>query len=170
MKQLDPNESNPAVLWAEIARLQAAVAGPDGYATWQEAATAERVRRVRAAAALTKAARDVLAERKRQIEAEGWTPDHDDEHKGGGMAFAAAAYAVHADAGPALTGTLWRWTGWALKWLKPKDRRSNLVRAGALILAELERLDRAEACRQAMHICSSCEHPDRCRNDGCYEK
>lgn len=48
MTQLDPNESNPAVLWAEIARLQAAVAGPDGYATWQEAATAERVRRVRA--------------------------------------------------------------------------------------------------------------------------
>jgi hypothetical protein len=48
MSQLDPNESNPAVLWAEIARLQAAVAGPDGYASWQEAATAERVRRVAA--------------------------------------------------------------------------------------------------------------------------
>ena len=47
---LDPNESNPAVLWAEIVRLQAAVAGPDGYASWQEAATAERVRRVKAEA------------------------------------------------------------------------------------------------------------------------
>jgi len=48
MNELDPNESNPAVLWAEIARLRAAVQGPDGYATWQEAATAERLRRVRA--------------------------------------------------------------------------------------------------------------------------
>lgn len=35
-------------LWAEIHRLRAAVQGPDGYATWQEAATAERVRRVAA--------------------------------------------------------------------------------------------------------------------------
>jgi hypothetical protein len=93
----------------------------------------------------TDAVRDVLAERQRQISAEGWTPEHDDEHRGGGMAFAAAAYAVHADAGPALTGSLWRWTGWALKWPKPKDRRANLIRAGALILAEIERLDRAKA-------------------------
>lgn len=52
MTELDPNESNPALLWAEIARLRAAVQGPEGYATWQEAATAERVRRVRAERAL----------------------------------------------------------------------------------------------------------------------
>ena len=29
----------------------------------------------------TKAARDVLAERRRQDEAEGWSADHDDEHR-----------------------------------------------------------------------------------------
>ena len=29
------------------------------------------------------------------------------------------------------------------KWWKPRDARSNYVRAGALILAEIERLDRA---------------------------
>lgn len=51
---LDPNEDNPYLLWAEIARLRAAVAGPDGYASWQDAATAERVRRVRAEAELAK--------------------------------------------------------------------------------------------------------------------
>jgi hypothetical protein len=36
-----------------------------------------------------------------------------------------------------------RWPqGWA-GWWKPKLRRENLVRAGALIIAEIERLDRA---------------------------
>lgn len=34
-------------LWAEIHRLRAAVKGSDGYASWQQAATAERVRRAR---------------------------------------------------------------------------------------------------------------------------
>lgn len=47
-KTLDQDESDPGVLWAEIHRLRAALQGPDGYATWQEAATAERVRRVKA--------------------------------------------------------------------------------------------------------------------------
>ena len=50
---LDPlvdSEEAPARLWAEIHRLRAAVAGPKGYATWQDAAVAERVRRVKAGA------------------------------------------------------------------------------------------------------------------------
>lgn len=42
------SEEDPARLWAEIHLLRAAVQGPDGYATWQDAATAERVRRVKA--------------------------------------------------------------------------------------------------------------------------
>jgi hypothetical protein len=49
---LDPNESDVIRLWAEIEALRAAVAGPAGYASWQEAATAERVRRVKAEKAL----------------------------------------------------------------------------------------------------------------------
>ncbi len=48
-----PDEDDAVTLWAEIHRLRAAVQGPDGYATWQEAATAERVRRVAAEKALT---------------------------------------------------------------------------------------------------------------------
>ena len=43
------SEENPARLWAEIHRLRAAVKGPQGYETWQDAAITERVRRVRAA-------------------------------------------------------------------------------------------------------------------------
>lgn len=93
--------------------------------------------------ALTKAASDVLAERQRQIEAEGWTPEHDDAHGAGSMAFAAAAYAVHAHAGPRLSSPLWAWTGWSRDWWKPKGARRDLVRAAALLLAEIERLDRA---------------------------
>ena len=91
----------------------------------------------------SQAVMDVAAERRRQIEAEGWTPEHDDEHSTGGMAFAAAAYAAHAHGGPSMSGALWRWTGWASKWFKPKNPRADLVRAGALIVAEIERLDRA---------------------------
>lgn len=51
--ELDPNESDAIVLWTEIARLRSAIRGPDGYASWQDAAVAERVRRVRAEAALS---------------------------------------------------------------------------------------------------------------------
>lgn len=88
----------------------------------------------------TRAMRDVLAERQRQIDAEGWTPKHDDEHDAEEMAFAAACYCT-ADAGDA-PPAVWPWE---VQWWKPKDRRRNLVKAAALLLAEIERLDRAEA-------------------------
>lgn len=102
----------------------------------------------------------VLAERRRQVEVEGWTPEHDDEHVGGQLAMAAACYAAHSavdecinctdeDPGPALTMLLARaqdfvakcWP-WSPRWWKPRDKRRNLVKAGALILAEIERYDR----------------------------
>lgn len=89
---------------------------------------------------LTKAAFDVLAERRRQIEKEGWTPDHDDKtHLPGELALAACCYCVADDdeAPPAI------WP-WETKWWKPKDRRRNMVRAAALLLAEIERHDRAD--------------------------
>jgi hypothetical protein len=52
LEPLDPNESDAVRLWAEIHALRAAVKGPDGFATWQDAAVAERVRRVKAEQAL----------------------------------------------------------------------------------------------------------------------
>lgn len=45
---IDPNEADPGILWSEIIRLRAAIQGPDGFSSWQDAATAERIRRVRA--------------------------------------------------------------------------------------------------------------------------
>lgn len=97
----------------------------------------------------TRAARDLLGERVRQVEAEGWSPAHDDrEHGDGELARAASCYALAAGCGDewraeARTRAPRAWP-WLLKWWKPRDRRRDLVRAGALILAELERLDRAE--------------------------
>jgi hypothetical protein len=108
---------------------------------------------------LSQAEHDVLAERRRHRQ-EGWTPEHDDHHTGGELALAAAAYAVGQNAwleGPPIErrglGTLhrklWPWD-WA--WWKPKDRRRDLVRAGSLIIAEIERLDRAEGRRGAQTL------------------
>lgn len=87
----------------------------------------------------------IAAERQRQQQAEGWTPEHDDTHDHGEMVIAAARYALHdvpvvtSETRQALT-VLWRW---ASCWWKPKDRIRNLVRAGALIAAEIDRLQRA---------------------------
>lgn len=81
---------------------------------------------------------DVAAERRRQQEAEGWTPEHDDQHGKGELAVAAACYARprRFKSAPA------DWP-WSQEWWKPKTRRQDLVRATALLLAEIERLDRA---------------------------
>ncbi|HHQ4199663.1 TPA: hypothetical protein ACSQFS_003170 [Pseudomonas aeruginosa] len=81
---------------------------------------------------------DVQAERRRQITAEGWTPEHDDLYCAAELPRAAAAYILNGanDEAPAI----WPFVA---KWWKPRDARSNYVRASALILAEIERLDRA---------------------------
>ena len=102
----------------------------------------------------TKAAQDVLAERRRQVESEGWTPEHDDEHASGALADAAACYAVFPVAGTELPKGYYSLWPWDRGWWKPKDRRSNLVKAGALILAEIERLDRAAQKAQQAALAS----------------
>lgn len=89
---------------------------------------------------------EIARERERQIEQEGWTPEHDDGHVSGEIAQAAACYALPR---PEMGGfvnipRLWPWS-WSHQWWKPKDRRGDLIRAAALIVAEIERLDRAAA-------------------------
>lgn len=92
---------------------------------------------------------DVAAERKRQVEVEGWTPAHDAAHATGEMARAGAAYANHMaqfhDAEAlgsryAIKAMPHGWP-WDRQWWKPKDPRRDLVRAAALIVAEIDRLD-----------------------------
>ena len=79
----------------------------------------------------------IAEERQRQITAEGWTPEHDDEHDNEQLAQAAACYAMP----PRLRGPLpWPWDA---DWWKPGDRIRELTKAGALIAAEIDRLQRA---------------------------
>lgn len=91
---------------------------------------------------------EIAAERKRQIEGEGWSPAHDDAHKHGEMAGAAACYVMHGlkigntSLNNAVTNMVSRLWPWADHWWKPKDRRRDLIRAAALLVAEIERLDR----------------------------
>ncbi|WP_193391785.1 hypothetical protein [Trabulsiella odontotermitis] len=95
----------------------------------------------------SQAAVDVLAERQRQILSEGWTPEHDDEHGRGEMAMAAVCYINETGTVNRNGGKPWGWP-WDASWWKPNTRRRNLVKAGALILAEIERGDRAFAGRE----------------------
>lgn len=101
----------------------------------------------------SRAEHDVLAERERQVGAEGWTTRHDDEHDGGDLATAGACYALNAACvlhpfnGTPLEITAERLVGgiawpWELESWKPKDPRRDLVRAAALLIAEIERIDR----------------------------
>lgn len=82
----------------------------------------------------------IAAEHQRQIDVEGYTEEHDDGHNGGEMAISAAAYA--------LQHTRFKHTGKDIGIdgsccpLKPKGPIRDLVRAGALIAAEIDRIQR----------------------------
>lgn len=91
---------------------------------------------------MTQAELDVLAERKRQIEVEGYDASHDDMATKGQIAGAAACYAIYGVdhwAAKQAAGHLWPWD---IEYWKPTSRRKDLVKAAALLLAEIERLDR----------------------------
>jgi len=78
----------------------------------------------------------IAAERKRQIEEEGWPAEHDDKHTNESISIAAACYALPAN----LRFTIMHLWPWDRKWFKPSiDRIRDLVKAGALIAAEIDR-------------------------------
>jgi hypothetical protein len=94
----------------------------------------------------------IADERKRQIEVEGWTAEHDagEYHQRGEIAIAAACYALDYVATKypennsdtyIVAGRFWPW---AAEWFKetPNDPIRQLVKAGALIAAEIDRLQR----------------------------
>ncbi|QYH18064.1 ead/Ea22-like family protein [Enterobacter sp. DNB-S2] len=83
---------------------------------------------------------DVISERQRQRAIEGWTSEHDDAYQNSELADAAACYAINAHNQGFSTPAHWPW---APDWWKQSGPRRDLVKAGALILAEIERLDRA---------------------------
>lgn len=105
-----------------------------------------------ASSPLTDAARDVLLERHRQVNSEGWTPEHDDQRSNKEMAYAAACYLGpiwphESDGALGLPPIGWKW---GEEWYKPggeglMDYRRRLIKGTALGLAEIERVDRARA-------------------------
>ena len=105
----------------------------------------------------------IVAERLRQIKKEKWNANHDDEHRRMEMSRAAAAYLLNVwersklQEGvaeryvlSAAVNVLWPWED---MWWKPADDPvRTLVKAGALIAAEIDRLNR-------LHIENGIQHP-----------
>ena len=82
----------------------------------------------------------IREERRRQIEVEGYDTMHDRHHTPQVLCRAAVGYALHEDPEKPLAeaaASLWPWTR---DFWKPKDQLRNLVRAGALIAAAIDRL------------------------------
>ena len=97
----------------------------------------------------------IAAERRRQVEQEGWTPEHDAGPDDGALAVAAKSYlfaAIIAASDDVVMKAViidrrQPIPGWPKGWeFKPSDDPvRNLVKAGALIAAEIDRLQRSEA-------------------------
>ena len=97
---------------------------------------------------MTRAIDDIAWERRRQVEQEGNADRHDDQYTAGELARAAQSYLVaYRSRMGNLPGTLQRvprcWP-WNPQFFKPRDDRRDLVRAGALLVAEIERMRRVE--------------------------
>jgi len=108
-------------------------------------------------AAIPSGADLIHRERSRQIVEEGWTPQHDDQHDLFELTDAAMCYAERAsqcedgDPWPEWKDRVPKEWPWSVKWWKPEPRLGqpnyeqairNLVKAGALIAAEIDRLNR----------------------------
>jgi hypothetical protein len=101
----------------------------------------------------------IAAERKRQVEVKGYTPEHDDEHDLGELALAAALYALPYDAKVGNESLLKQDDYIALHialetgcdfYVDPEpDKLRRLAKAGALIAAEIDRVLRADATLSA---------------------
>jgi hypothetical protein len=86
----------------------------------------------------------IADERARQIAKEGWTPEHDDHHTRGELLDASLSYCRAAiNVGhPAMQRPPREWPWEAIWWKPSPDKVRNLVKAGALISAEIDRLQR----------------------------
>jgi hypothetical protein len=94
-------------------------------------AALDELERVTAALREDSGAALIATERRRQVEREGWSSEHDAGHKDGDLARAAAAYAMNDE-------RLWPWDGDGF-WNPGADDLRRLVKAGALIAAEIDK-------------------------------
>lgn len=94
----------------------------------------------------------IAEERQRQKDVEGWTPEHDAQHTDESLASAAACYAMPSDqrrkyqsfhiGNPPRWFPRWWPSSWSVDWWKPSpdNRIRELQKAGALIAAEIDRI------------------------------
>jgi hypothetical protein len=82
----------------------------------------------------------IREERRRQIEQEGYNDLHDRHHTPQVLCRAAAGYALHEDPSKLVADAAANLWPWSKEFWKPKDQLRNLVRAGALIAAAIDRL------------------------------
>lgn len=83
----------------------------------------------------------VVNERQRQVTQKRYTTDRDDQYTGGELALAAASYALAAVGRLDEAKQVWPWGEYPIK---AKSPVAGLVKSGALVIAELERLARVE--------------------------
>lgn len=153
--------NNPLAQKNQDKYAQAWNAQADASNPWESLGADEKIEFIRKCDAVRElspvaAVLDVLFERSRQIDVEGWTATHDDNNNDhGALAAAACAYAMYAcdELHPQSkeSGSFNRPPAmWPFdpSWWKPQDPRRALVKAGALILAEIERLDRAQRLKR----------------------
>lgn len=86
----------------------------------------------------------IAAERRRQIRGDGYTPEHDRDEDPNSLALAAAQYALpaHSRTPSAIRDDIpaqWPWMDGSWK-PTPDDRMLELVKAGALVAAAIDRL------------------------------
>lgn len=88
--------------------------------------------------------REIAKERVRQVTKEGWSEQHDDRYTNGELSRAAGSYVLHKYVEGAPPPMSWPWPD---EWWKPsKDSKyKDLIKAAALIVAELERMRREGA-------------------------
>jgi len=87
----------------------------------------------------------IQEEREQQATREHFSAEHDSQWESGELRRAAVAYLLANDVPLNITEhQALFWWPWDLFWWKPKDKISNLVRAGALIAAEIDRLQELE--------------------------
>lgn len=127
--------------WAPALGFPCDVADPPAAATYGTGHLAERITRLAIpdeeprGPLAGSGVKLIAAERQRQLGEEGYTAEHDREHGDSELARAGAVYALDAVGYSADPGT-WPW-GWQLKRDTPLRM---LVKAGALIAAEIDRL------------------------------
>src|SRR5258708_7273140 len=86
---------------------------------------------------------EIARERQRQVDGEGFDEEHDDKYRLDELSRAAGAYILSPLGWLSLPAPEWWLWPWDMKWWKPTTRRRDLIKAAALIVAEIGRMDRA---------------------------